>query len=113
MRVGSLHAPSNHFSPGITLGISDLKMTEWADEGGAGLNSAHSSHPHADGADDGEKLQRHLDNDQNATSDEGQHDAAEMLCPPPSAVVKAPSPVLRVMVDGEWVPLKVECQWRC
>jgi hypothetical protein len=86
-------------------------MTEWADEGGAGLNPAHSCHPH----DDGEKLQRHLDNDQHATSDEAQHDNAETLCPPPAAVGKPspPSPVLRVMVDGEWVPLKVECQWWC
>ncbi len=91
-------------------------MTEWADEGGAGLNPAHSSsHPHADDADDGEKLQRHSDNDQHAASDEAQHGAADTLCPPPAAVGKpsAPSPVLRVMVDGEWVPLKVECQWRC
>ena len=100
----SLYVCSNQCFPGTTLGICDLKMEEWMDEAGTGVNPPHSSH--ADDAVDGQQQQRHLDDDHN----DAQHDVAHTVCPPPAPAFKTPSPcpVLRVMVDGEWVPLKVE-----
>jgi hypothetical protein len=110
-RACGLYVCSNRCFPGTTLGICDLKMVEWMDEAGAELNPPHPLDD--DDADDGQQLQRHLDDDHNATAHDAQLDVASTVCPPPATAAKPPSlsPVLRVMVDGEWVPLKVECQW--
>lgn len=92
---------------GIALGICDMKMIEWEGQEAGGNMLDTGGHDADSGGDRGEtgRLQEAQDREEQHGAVE-QHGHPLQVC---ARSARAPSsaPVLRLMVNGEWVPLKV------